>query len=548
MKKIHAKRRFDSVNIADPGDVRALDQDHPAMMNSTTLFPSTIAVDGKQKLLISARENRKIGHMVTKGAWRGFPIFTLTLTERDTCPQHCAMLDSCYGNSMPFARRNQPGKLMENQLERELAALASEHFRGFVVRLHVLGDFYSEDYVNFWRAMLAKHKALRIYGYTAHRVDAPDPKNRIIGEAIANMKFAEPERFAIRWSHTHSGPDRAVVIDHIPAGQRVAEGFVCPAEMDKAACCASCGLCWSPEMASETIVFIKHGMGASRNAVIAKTATAVDEQGWRRVAPIENLAQLQWDADRVLPEIVWIAPTELWIDESYQRNLTPRSIKRIQKIMAGWRWEHYGVPNVDRDRVADRLSLIDGQHTAIAAATLGIPKIPVLITETGEVRKRALAFVSRNDDRVQVTGLQKHRANVVGEDPETLEIEAACSAAGIRILRFTSPKQNYAPGETVSLTTVRLLFRQYGAVNASKVLRSVRGCAPVRADDIKAATKLLLDPIYRDAVSEETLARLHTAAAPEEIATEARRHSAMNGMRTWESQVIVLYRRVKAAR
>ena len=547
MKKINAKRRFESVNISDPADVRALDSDHPAMLAETTLFPTTIAVDGKQKLLISARENRKIGHMVTKGPWRAFPIYTLTLTERETCPKHCHMLATCYGNAMPFARRNTPGKLMEAQLERELDGLAKEHFRGFVVRLHVLGDFYSEDYVEFWRGMLRKHKALRIYGYTAHRLDAEDATNRIIAEAIANLKCAEPERFAIRWSHTVSGPERAVVIDRIPEGQRVAEGFVCPAEMDKAACCASCGLCWSPEMAHETIVFIRHGMGASKNAAIAKTANKSDGSGWRQIAPIPNLVGLGQAPDDV-PEIEWVDPTSLQVEESYQRDVTAASMQRIRKIVTEWDWAHYGVPNVMWDPDTKQKHLVDGQHTMIAAATLGIPLVPILKTTSRSKARRARAFVARNDDRTAVTNLQKHHSNVVGEDPLAMRLEALCRGAGIKILKSPAPKWSWARGETVALSTLMSILAQYGDENAARVLRAVAGCAPIRADDIKAAAQLLLNPVYRDGVPEALLTKLYLEIPGHELVTKSRQEAATTGMRTWEAQVVLLYRRIVAER
>lgn len=74
---------------------------------------------------------------------------------------------NCYGNAMPFSRRNEPGPALEAQLEAEIEQKAREHRRGFVVRLHVLGDFYSLDYVKLWRDMIARHPELHVYGYTA---------------------------------------------------------------------------------------------------------------------------------------------------------------------------------------------------------------------------------------------------------------------------------------------------------------------------------------------------------------------------------------------
>ena len=46
--------------------------------------------------------------VVTKGRWRGYPVFTLTLEERATCPSYCEQWDECYGNNMPFGARLEP--------------------------------------------------------------------------------------------------------------------------------------------------------------------------------------------------------------------------------------------------------------------------------------------------------------------------------------------------------------------------------------------------------------------------------------------------------
>jgi hypothetical protein len=546
MNKIHAKRRFSTVNISDPGDVKALDGDHPAMMAGTTMFANTVVnVDKGEKLLISARENRKIGHMVTKGAWRGFPIFTLTLTERATCPAHCHMLDTCYGNAMPFARRNTGGKLFEQKLEVELAALAKEHFRGFVVRLHVLGDFYSEDYVEFWRAMLAKHKQLHVYGYTAHRMDAPEPKDRVIAEAIDNVRRGFGPRFAMRWSRAETGPGHAVVIDYIPATQRVAEGFVCPAEMEKSACCATCGLCWSPELAGESIVFIKHGMGASKTAAIARRATTTEPDGWRRVQPIENFQGVAIGEIGDKPELMWVAPTDLYVDETYQRNLSAKSMRLIGKISSAFRWAHFGVPIVGRCSETSRLFLIDGQHTAIGAATRGVPLIPVLIVTVERMQDRARAFVSRNRDRIAVTQLQQHHSDIVAEDPETVQVEAVCREAGIKILRHPAPRAVFLPGETIALATIKWLLRRYGQEGAITALRAVAKCAPVSADAIKAAAKLTLDPAYRGFVPLDALMEVLGKIPEASLIAEARQYAAHSGMPNWEARAAVLYRHVR---
>jgi hypothetical protein len=198
----------------------------PATMEHRTLFPSQVFDVGDEWLLKSGENSAKIGKVVTKGAWRGFPIYTLTLEERATCPTSCRHWGSCYGNSTPWARRWRPGPPLEWRLEREVAALELEYPGGFAVRLHNLGDFYSVGYVELWRALLDRHAALHCFGFTA-RIDSVDDE---IAFAVARLVRDRWPRFAIRFSN---GPGRhySTVVDRVPRS-KAEERFHLPGAMD----------------------------------------------------------------------------------------------------------------------------------------------------------------------------------------------------------------------------------------------------------------------------------------------------------------------------
>jgi hypothetical protein len=59
----------------------------------------------------------------------------------------------------------QHGADLERRLEIEVARHAEENPLGFAVRLHVLGDFYSVEYVGLWRQLVEQHSALHVWGY-----------------------------------------------------------------------------------------------------------------------------------------------------------------------------------------------------------------------------------------------------------------------------------------------------------------------------------------------------------------------------------------------
>lgn len=247
-------RRFSDHAPLDPESVNGLAKDHKAVTEGHTLFPSTVVAPADApRLLVSGQNSRKTGAMVTKGPWKDFPIYTLTLEERKTCPKSCFHWTTCYGNGMPLARRQVADADLIPTLARELGELQREHAGGFVVRLHILGDFYSVEYVQAWRNWLNEFPALHVFGYTA-RLPITN-----IGYALQLLRDEMWNRFAIRFSEATSRPGGATTIWRKPEAATVPEGIVCPAQTDATDCCGTCGLCWHPEAKDKTIVFVAHG-------------------------------------------------------------------------------------------------------------------------------------------------------------------------------------------------------------------------------------------------------------------------------------------------
>ena len=248
------RRRFTQHGLIKPDRVTGLPAGHPAIRERRTLFPSTVVdVADSPRLLVSGQNSRKIGDRIVKGEWAGFPVYTLTLEERATCPASCHHWSSCMGNGMPRARRHRHGPGLTEALGEELAALQDKHPRGFAVRLHQLGDFYDVPYVDAWLAFLEAYPALHVWGYTAWAPETP------IGAAVKSLRSEAWERFAVRFSSARPAPGGATTIAREPEGPRVAEGIVCPAQTDRASSCGACALCWSPAAKDETIVFLAHG-------------------------------------------------------------------------------------------------------------------------------------------------------------------------------------------------------------------------------------------------------------------------------------------------
>jgi hypothetical protein len=234
------------------GEAYALPDDHPAALHGTTLFLKRRLAPAKaptERLLKSGANNRKIGARVLKGRLAGFPIYTLTLEERATCPRSCQHWLDCFGNKMNWPTRWTDDATLADRLRAEIAGLSWLHPKGFLVRLHVLGDFYSLAYVALWIELLIRHPALHVYGYTAH------PPASLIGMAIASLSKHHWRRFAMRFSNGGES-ERCAVTKRAPKLRgTTAEGTVCPVESGDSDSCGSCALCWQSQ---RNIIFLLH--------------------------------------------------------------------------------------------------------------------------------------------------------------------------------------------------------------------------------------------------------------------------------------------------
>jgi hypothetical protein len=238
---------------ADPTRVRRLAADHPAAVKGRSVFPTQVRhVDRARLALMPGAHSAKLGGRVAKGAWRGMALYSLTLEERATCPRDCHNWLACYGSGMPWALRWRHGVALERQLAVELAGLQDRHPAGFVVRLHVLGDFYSTEYVDRWAQWLDRFPALRVFGYTAWSPETP------IGTRLRDLADRRWDRFAVRLSRSTPWRQSAVTIWDA-AAERSPDVILCPLQSGRTASCADCALCWSPAARDKTIAFLAHG-------------------------------------------------------------------------------------------------------------------------------------------------------------------------------------------------------------------------------------------------------------------------------------------------
>lgn len=225
--------------------------DNEAIANDRSLFYSTVVEPTAYRfpVLKSGYHSSKIGKLITKGKWKGFPVFTLTLEERATCPRTCGHWRSCFGNGMQHAHRFAHGDALEMKLVEEVTLLAIRHPDGFAIRLHVLGDFYSVEYVKLWETLLQRVPQLHVFGFSARWDCDRDP----IAAALVRLVLKKWNRFAIRFSNAPVDECSTVSIEH--PYQKPADAVICPQQEQKTTACATCALCWHSK---RRIAFITH--------------------------------------------------------------------------------------------------------------------------------------------------------------------------------------------------------------------------------------------------------------------------------------------------
>jgi hypothetical protein len=201
-------------------------------------------------MLKRGKQNKKLGDKVTVKKWKGMTMYSLTLEERATCPSDCEQWDNCYGDNMPFAHRfDHTDPNFISSLEQQLSSLNDKHPDGFVVRLHVLGDFYSGQYIVQWQLWLHQFENMNVFGYTHHEYTSQ------LGSMINNVNSIHSDRFRVRFSDDLDTAFNASVIDETDAPTWNGAGIICPEQLGKTDSCASCGYCWSSD---QPVVFIEH--------------------------------------------------------------------------------------------------------------------------------------------------------------------------------------------------------------------------------------------------------------------------------------------------
>ena len=160
------KRRFTQHFSVSPNSQIGLPATHAAVLHGRTLFPSSVQVGGPVPAHSCVwGEPKKNWRSGNEGSLVSMP-FSVSRWKRGRRASELSPLAELLWEWHALARRHKHGEAFERKLEQEIAAKQRECPDGFVVRVHILGDFYSPIYVVLWRRWLRLFPALRLFGYS----------------------------------------------------------------------------------------------------------------------------------------------------------------------------------------------------------------------------------------------------------------------------------------------------------------------------------------------------------------------------------------------
>jgi hypothetical protein len=253
-----------------------------------------------------------------------------------------------------------------------------------------------------------------------------------------------------------------------------------------------------------------------------------------------------------MPIFESIRPTDLFVDPAYQRDISERGMQQVRRIIESFDWAKFKPPicAYSEHEGTTVLKVLDGQHTAIAAASNPyIDTIPVMIVEAEDTISQAKAFIGQNTQNLGVTNLQLHQAALAAADEDALTLELTCAAANVKLLRTPNSYTGDGSRQTIAVKQIESLIARRGRVIARQVLEVIANAerGPVTATHIKAVELLLTEREYAEHITADdiTSAIVDLLYSAED---EAKLFSATHKVPHWRSLAIVWFRKCKKSR
>lgn len=276
------------------------------------------------------------------------------------------------------------------------------------------------------------------------------------------------------------------------------------------------------------------------------------QENIRPIEPINIAGLVPQKPITDVPICEHVDPTTLFVDPAYQRDIGERGHRQIRRIIEKFDWAKFKPPIcafAEHEGVTV-LKVLDGQHTAIAAASSPfISTIPIMIVEAKDTVAQAKAFIGQNAERVGVTQLQLHYAALAAGEEDARTLQDVCDKAGITILKRPGQYDPAASRETIAVGAIRQMIARRGDKLAREILEILANAerGPIKSEHIKAVEYLMTSPDHCDMFwpQDLTAAIVDLLTAAEE---EADQLAMSRRWPMWKALATVWFRKCKKRR
>ena len=191
------------------------------------------------------------------------------------------------------------------------------------------------------------------------------------------------------------------------------------------------------------------------------------------------------------PQFAMVPIDMIFVDSSYQR---PVVRKVVKKILANFRWEHFGAVSLRR-HPDGRFAITDGQNRWTAAKLHPlVDEVPAMISDAHGTSIEARDFLAINRDRKSVSNIEKFWAGVAAEDPDYMRVAVVVERAGCMVAGEGGAVR---PGEVSAISALERAIKNYGDTALVNALTTIRATWPKDAKAMRGTMITALARLFR---------------------------------------------------
>lgn len=159
--------------------------------------------------------------------------------------------------------------------------------------------------------------------------------------------------------------------------------------------------------------------------------------------------------------------SKLVVDSTYQRAVSVGSVRNIRRICGSFDWAKFLPVIVTED--GDRFSIVDGQHRAIAALSVGVTSVPCYILSCSAA-EAAAAFAAINGNVTPMQPIDLWFAELAAGRTKAVALKRVLDSAGVKVTR---KKEGFIVGETRSINVLARALDFYGPSILTTILQCI---------------------------------------------------------------------------